>query len=388
MEKPEKIPKIGARKKTKTTGRTKHFVILEFENGKQLKTSELTIDMLKEIAMANNKVEEETVTDLTPGWVFQKALTDLTQNKRHQPKTLLIRQQELVALPIFTLTSGGVNVGAYYRRFFTNKPSKKFYEERYTPSNITHLKDGQVHVNRFMHWEGVEFDHLTKKSNVIGMRTVVEEIPVQGEEEEENEVEDDDEDEACSLISEILRKARKSRRAKLKLNPKHDTYDSMSFDPNSFNSNDLNNHGEFNFFEKDNPLSKALVTASPSVSAITQMINENDDNPLLSLISSTPFVSPAQLLAQVDDDRMSPFRISSIHSLSKVFLISFVLRMIPIRESPHQEPSMHLLSLRKEWKSISLFFLSFLKIRLMNCRLILRLQATLQVTMMTKTMKN
>ena len=305
LEKPEKIPKIGARKKTKTTGRTKHFVILEFENGKQLKTSELTIDMLKEIAMANNKVEEETVTDLTPGWVFQKALTDLTQNKRHQPKTLLIRQQELVALPIFTLTSGGVNVGAYYRRFFTNKPSKKFYEERYTPSNITHLKDGQVHVNRFMHWEGVEFDHLTKKSNVIGMRTVVEEIPVQGEEEEENEVEDDDEDEACSLISEILRKARKSRRAKLKLNPKHDTYDSMSFDPNSFNSNDLNNHGEFNFFEKDNPLSKALVTASPSVSAITQMINENDDNPLLSLISSTPFVSPAQLLAQVDDDRMS-----------------------------------------------------------------------------------
>lgn len=284
LEKPNKIPKIGT--KHKSAKKAKHFLIIEFENGQKVKTSEFTREMLEEIATADVNYNQNE--DLTPGWVFQKALKDLNSTKKRVKKPLLIREQELVALPIFTLTAGGLAVGPNSRRFFSNsKPIKKFIDDdqRREFSWIRNAKDGTIKQNRFLHWEGVDFNHFIKKSHIVGLKTVVEEVQPEEEEEEEDRIDSQN----ASLVSEILKSARRS-----KLHNSRSNSDEDEFDPQSFN-----------IFEKNNQLSQKLVTSSPSIQAITSMIDDDDDNPLLSLIKNAPAMTPDQLRAQYEDDRLS-----------------------------------------------------------------------------------
>ncbi|OHT03440.1 hypothetical protein TRFO_06680 [Tritrichomonas foetus] len=296
-EKPQKIPRIGHRRKTRTAKpRTKHFLIIEFENGQTMKTSEMTMEIMQQIANANIKTDQAS-PDLTPGWVFQRALADLTMNRQRKIRPLLVREQELVALPILTLTQAGVNIGANFHRYFNAKPYKKFVEDTVgTYVTITH--NGSVHKNRFMHWEGVEFnlDNFQKKSNVIRLQTVVEDIPYEEEEEDKEEIVTD----GNLLISEILARARRVRR--------DETEDSfVPFDPINYpkNKDQPQIGGNFNFFEKNDPLNQSFIASSPSVKAITSIIDDNDDNPLFSLIKNTPAMSPDQIHAQLHDDRLN-----------------------------------------------------------------------------------
>lgn len=276
-EKLERIKPIGNRKK-KNPVQNRHYIIIQFENGQSMKTTEFTIEMLNRLAQSD---EPQKTDELTPGWIFQKALNDLDKKKKTEKNRLpIIRQQELVALPILTLTSGGYAIGANKHRFFRNDPYPRFVDES-QGSTLTSIQNGSINSSQFMHWEGVLFGKRAKsesaRAKVVGFQAYNETI----ESEEEEEIDDGND---RSLINQILNKNKKSKNY-------GDEDEYVPFDPN----NPFNLPGP-NFNPK-------TIGDSPSVSYIQEMCGDSS-NPFLDLLNREPALTLDERLAQMNAERV------------------------------------------------------------------------------------
>lgn len=278
----ERITKIGSRREKQRKYKT--YLAIETETGEKIIVSKLTAKILRELARAT--VAQNDSGELSPGWIFQKAMIDLDKAAKPKKK-LIVREQETMVLPIMTLTDSGLWVGANRPRDLINQTGTKskrrnIFDDITVPVTKTYHRT-PISKQRYLHWEGVLFDLQAQrpKTGIVGYST--EEIEYSDEYEE-------DEDGV----------KRRHRRRKRKNS--EETYE--EFDPLN---NGLPGTGSpvttsFNLFEQNDPRVQAMVCASPSLKAMADMIG-GSENPILELLQNSPAYTPEQIREQLDQQR-------------------------------------------------------------------------------------
>ena len=280
-EKPKGIKPIKRRKPRKL--KPKKYMILEFQDGTKIKADEKTAALLMSLT-ENAKAEDEKDEGYnTPGLIFQKALKELDKKKISKPKKLLIQEQQLLALPIQTLTNGGFSIGATNKRYFKKAPFSKFVTNQTGGNSIISLNKGTYSESPFFHWEGVNFDNDTDKEKLrkklkklAGFGVISEEESIEEEEEEEELIEEEEDD-----YDKKLRKYGQT------------TDSSISQD----SVGDLPSGG---LFDKSNPKAAKILNNSPQIQAIDKMFGDSD-NPLLDFLNQAPTFSTDEIIKEIND---------------------------------------------------------------------------------------
>jgi len=305
------IKPLGNKKERK---KAHHFIVLEMNDGRKITINELTADILCKLGKKPNNNE----VDLTPGFIFQRALNEMKHGKKRNKK-IFVRAQDKVALPIITLTPGGYSVGANQKRFFDHKKTK--YIDQFT--NVIKEQESDLNIQKtsFMHWEGVSFmvNSVEESPRVINITSV-------DQPDEEETIDESNENPSRSLIEQVLEKSRRPAQESddsdyvpyvpsdyhsiiqdpfSQFQPqKNNSSNSTSFDnPVSFARN--NGSGGFNLFGAKDDIINKLLDTSPSLKAYSDMLG-TADNPLMDLLNNAPVLSKEELDKQLNHNKTDP----------------------------------------------------------------------------------
>ena len=342
VERIKPIRKLGNRKHRVEHALHRIYEI-ELDDGTIIQTNELTADILSRFQpempdishLTKEQLEElekyRTVLNREDSWddfdpkkhagsVFATALQSIKQQEKER-KELIYQKEQRLALPIQTLTSHGIAIGAYFLRRF-KKLGKEYIE------NIRHIKHAadekpKLNENEYLHWEGVNFRPFRYKASI--KKILVNQYYDEDYSEEEYYEEEEETFDEIAKRREIMEHMFNSRRkyGNRRGQPvveEENSYSSIPFNPDTFVSiNDpesvVDSNGntvplfknpdqpqqrpsiiqmtpdgmeQFNIFDVNNKQAQQIIQESASLQNIASLYNKtNAENPLQDIIDNT-----------------------------------------------------------------------------------------------------
>lgn len=281
----ESIKPIGNRKSQKK--KKKMYMVVEFEDGTKMKTDSATVAAL--CNLSSTKSSSDPVSMMTPGYIFQRAIRELDMKKKQTIKKLIISEQKLIGLPIQILTSSGIRYGAEHRRFFGKDPPKNYREEVCYSKSPRPKSRNCVNQMPFYHWEDVYFDSFPQKPDKKKNNA-----NILSPSHNRSSREYDDSYVGDKLVFDTL-KTPSTGKSSRNLSKAGEEYSNESFfkmGDGGFDKLTSSSADHPDFLEK-------LGKISPSVQQITDILGD-DDNPIMSLLNSTPNKTTEEILFELN----------------------------------------------------------------------------------------